>query len=316
MAITSADGKTTFASAKVSHLTDQWKKYDVNLKTKNVPASKNNLFVISAGAPGVIWFGLVSLFPPTFNNRPNGNRTDIMQLLAEMHPRSCAFPAAITWRATPSPTASTGRRPSATLPTPRPHERRLGILVLRRHGPAGVSGMVRRPAHAAGPGRLCRIFHAPAARDQPGADLQPYVQDALDEIEYVTGDASTTWGARRAQDGHPAPFPLNYVEMGNEDWFDRKRGATTAASRSSTTPSRPGIRSSAARSPPPAVQPARAAGHDGRSLLSPRRDEMRLHAHDYDNRDRTGPKVFVGEWATRVGAPTPNMAPPWATPRG
>ncbi len=57
---------------------------------------------------------------------------------------------------------------------------------------------------------------------KPGPDLEPYVQDALDEIEYVAGDATTTkWGAERAKDGHPAPFPLHYVEVGNEDGFDR-----------------------------------------------------------------------------------------------
>ena len=43
------------------------------------------------------------------------------------------------------------------------------------------------------------------------------MQDALDEIEYVTGDTGTTWGARRAKDGHPEPFKLTYVEIGNED---------------------------------------------------------------------------------------------------
>ncbi len=51
--------------------------------------------------------------------------------------------------------------------------------------------------------------------------LKPYVDDALDEIEYVIGDANTYWGAKRAADGHPAPFKLSYVEIGNEDWFDR-----------------------------------------------------------------------------------------------
>ena len=56
---------------------------------------------------------------------------------------------------------------------------------------------------------------------EPGPALEPYVQEALEEIEYVTGDASTTWGAQRAKDGHPAPFELTYVEIGNEDWFDR-----------------------------------------------------------------------------------------------
>ena len=55
----------------------------------------------------------------------------------------------------------------------------------------------------------------------PGPDLEPYVQDALDEIEYVSGGTDTKWGAERAKDGHPAPFALKYVEIGNEDWFDK-----------------------------------------------------------------------------------------------
>ena len=47
------------------------------------------------------------------------------------------------------------------------------------------------------------------------------MQDALDEIEYVTGPATSKWGAMRAKAGHPAPFKLTYVEVGNEDWFDK-----------------------------------------------------------------------------------------------
>jgi alpha-N-arabinofuranosidase len=49
--------------------------------------------------------------------------------------------------------------------------------------------------------------------------LDPYVQDTLNELEYVMGDTSTTYGAMRARDGHPAPFDLKYVEIGNEDFF-------------------------------------------------------------------------------------------------
>ena len=56
---------------------------------------------------------------------------------------------------------------------------------------------------------------------KPGPDLEPYIQDALDEIEYVTGPAASKWGALRAKAGHPAPFKLRYVEVGNEDFFDK-----------------------------------------------------------------------------------------------
>jgi hypothetical protein len=58
---------------------------------------------------------------------------------------------------------------------------------------------------------------------KPGPDLEPYVQEALDEIEYVTGASDTKWGALRQRDGHPAPFKLRYVEIGNEDSFDRAK---------------------------------------------------------------------------------------------
>src|SRR4029453_16152509 len=56
---------------------------------------------------------------------------------------------------------------------------------------------------------------------RPGPDLEPYIQDALDEIEYVIGPATSKWGAERAKAGHPAPFKMTYVEVGNEDFFDK-----------------------------------------------------------------------------------------------
>jgi len=53
----------------------------------------------------------------------------------------------------------------------------------------------------------------------PREDLQPFIDDALNEIEFVCGPANSTWGAKRAELGHPEPFELNYVEVGNEDWL-------------------------------------------------------------------------------------------------
>lgn len=77
--------------------------------------------------------------------------------------------------------------------------------------------MVRRPAHGTGTRSLCRLFAERHAR----SGLGTIRADALDEIQYLTGAPNTTWGAKRAADGHPAPFPLHYVEIGNEDFFDR-----------------------------------------------------------------------------------------------
>ena len=72
---------------------------------------------------------------------------------------------------------------------------------------------------------MLAVFAGYSLRQQcvePGPLLEPYVQDALDEIEFLTGDSKTThWGAERAKNGHAEPYKLTYVEIGNEDWFDR-----------------------------------------------------------------------------------------------
>jgi len=144
-------------------------------------------------------------------------------------------------------------------------------------------------------------------RIKPGAELEPYVKDAVDEIEYVTGDANTTWGARRAQDGHPAPFKLEYVEVGNEDQFDREPGSYEgrfAQYFDAIRAKYPGLKIIATAAVTTRVPDVIDEHYYRRS-----EDEMASHANDYDTRRRgPGPKVFVGEWATRVGNPTPTMS--------
>jgi alpha-L-arabinofuranosidase len=143
-------------------------------------------------------------------------------------------------------------------------------------------------------------------RVKPGADLAPYVKDALDEIEYVTGDARTTWGARRARDGHPAPFKLEYVEVGNEDQFDREAGSYEgrfAQFFDGIKAKYPQLKIIATADVTTRVPDVIDEHYYRRS-----EEEMAAHANDYDTRRRNGPKVFVGEWATRVGSPTPTMS--------
>src|SRR5437588_7584108 len=86
VAIESNDGSTVFAKADVSQVSSDWKKYTATLKTGKATPSVTNRFVISTGTPGTVWFSLVSLFPPTYKNRANGNRVDLMQLLADLKP--------------------------------------------------------------------------------------------------------------------------------------------------------------------------------------------------------------------------------------
>ncbi len=140
---------------------------------------------------------------------------------------------------------------------------------------------------------------------EPGPNLEPYVQEALEEIEYVIGDANTKWGAQRAKDGYPAPFPLRYVEIGNEDFFDRSGSydARFAQFYDAIKARYPKLRIIATTKVQSRV-PDLLDEHYYRS-----REDMQLHALDYDKYSRTNnTKIFCGEWATRVGSPTPNMA--------
>ena len=91
--IESNDGKTVFASADVPKVGAAWQQYTVTLTTDaSVQPSKTNRFVIYSSSPGTVWFSLVSLFPPTYNDRPNGNRIDLMQMLVDMKPQFLRFP--------------------------------------------------------------------------------------------------------------------------------------------------------------------------------------------------------------------------------
>jgi len=300
------------ATATLPKISDQWQKYEVTLTTGNIEPSKENRLVISTTDSGsfwhrhnAVWFQQVSLFPPTFNNRANGNRPDLMQLMADMNPRFLRFPGGnyvegnflwtrFNWKNTVGDPAL---RPG--------HENDawgywstdgMGLLEFLNW----CEDLKMEP--------LLAVYAGYALKHdfiKPGPELQPYVQEALDEIEYVTGGTNTAWGAQRARDGHPAPFPLHCVEVGNEDWFDRSGSydGRFAQFYDTIKAKHPGLQVIATTGTK-TREPDLIDEHFYRS-----QEEMEAHAHDYDQRSRDGKtRVFVGEWATRVGSPTPNMA--------
>src|SRR5262249_51925542 len=92
VSIEANDGATVHASGTLRGLSPKWRKYTLTLKTGSVTPSAANRFVIAATRPGTVWLNLVSLFPPTYRNRPNGNRIDVMEKLADMRPAFLRFP--------------------------------------------------------------------------------------------------------------------------------------------------------------------------------------------------------------------------------
>lgn len=305
VALISSDGKTNFASAKVSGVTGDWKQFKATLKTKSVSPSIANQFTISTRSPGVIWFQQVSLFPPTFNDRPNGNRPDLTELLGAMHPAFLRFPGGnylegdyfnerFDWKKTVGDLAS---RPGHRSPWNYWSTDGFGLPEFL----GWCEDLKMEPVLAVFAGYALRHDYV-----KSGPELEPYVQEALEEIEYVTGDAATTkWGAQRAKDGHPTPLKLRYVEVGNEDTFDR----------SGSYDGRFAQFYDAIKAKYPQLQIIATAKVNSRTpdLLDEHyyrsQEEMESHALDYDKYSRTNhTKIFCGEWATRVGSPTPNMA--------
>ncbi|MGB8672762.1 MAG: alpha-L-arabinofuranosidase C-terminal domain-containing protein [Candidatus Acidiferrales bacterium] len=292
----------TLASATVPALTTAWKRYEFSLTTGGIRASSANHLVIAVGHAGTLWLDLVSLFPPTYHARANGNRSDLMEKLADMRPAFLRFPGGnylegdhiserYQWKKTIGPLVD---RPTHPSPWRYNSSDGLGLLEFLEW----CEDLKMQPVLAVYAGYSMAQEHV-----NPGADLDPYVQDALDEIEYVSGATDTKWGAVRAQDGHPNPFKLSYIEVGNEDFFDRSgsyegRYAQFYKAIKAEYPDLQII----ATMPVKNIRPDVVDDHYYR-----RATEFFNDTTHYDHTDRSGPKIVVGEWATREGSPTPNF---------
>lgn len=311
--IESNDGKVVYAKETVNlPKSTLWKKFELTLTTgANVIPTTDARFVISTNRIGLYYFNLVSLFPPTFNNRPNGDRIDLTQMMADMKPKFLRFPGgnflegpkitdAFPWKSTlgpienrPGHKGSWSYRPSDGLGF---HE---FLMWAEEIGAEPVLGVYA--------GYSLDGDHIDA-----GPLLKPYVDDALDEIEYVIGDKSTYWGSKRAQNGHPEPFKLTYIEIGNEDWFDRSNSYDGRFNQ---------FREAIEKKYPQltCISTIADAQYPSQMVTSGKKPtvldehyyrnswEMWENASQYDSYDRNGPKIFVGEWATREGVPTTNL---------
>ena len=149
----------------------------------------------------------------------------------------------------------------------------------------------------------------------PGPQLQPFVDDAVEEVQYAIGGADTKWGAQRAADGHPAPFHIEYIEIGNEDFLGGARKtyeARFAQFYDALKTAYPQLKYIATIP----VKSRHADAVDDHYYRTS--DQMAALAHKYDKQNRKGPKVFVGEWATRevpktdANGNTTYVMMPWA----
>ena len=310
IALKTADGRTTYAETKISGFTDEWKMFDYQLTISATQSDTKDarLFFI-ANEAGSVELTRATLYAPGFKGRKNGLRVDLMEMMAEMHPKFLRFPGGnylegnnfanrFNWKQT---IGNPDERPGHQSPWGYRSTDGLGLLEFLQW------------AEDVGGEPVVGVFAGYVLNGDylDGEFVKPFIQDALDEIEYIMGDASTKWGAARVRDGHPEPFPLHYVEIGNEDFFDR----------SGSYPNRFKMFYDAIKARYPDLQIISTVGYNAlksNAIPNPQVDVIDEHyyrnAHDmyrnafqYDRYDRTGPKIFCGEWATREGSPTTNM---------
>ena len=310
IALKSADGNTTYADTKVSGFSNAWKKidYQLTIPATQVDTKDARLFFIADQA-GSIELTRATLYAPSFKGRKNGLRVDLMEMMAEMHPKFLRFPGGnylegnnfanrFDWKQT---IGNPDERPGHQSPWGYRSTDGLGLLEFCQWA-EDVGG---EPVVGVFAGYVLSGDHL------DGDYIKPFIQDALDEIEYIMGDATTKWGAVRARDGHPEPFQLHYIEIGNEDFFDR----------SGSYPNRFKMFYDAIKARYPQLQIISTVGYDAlksKAIPTPKVDvidehyyrnafDMYRNAFQYDRYDRNGPKIFCGEWATREGSPTTNM---------
>lgn len=204
----------------------EWQQYRATF-TASATEPEASLVVLATGK-GVVDLDMVSLFPQkTFHNRPNGLRADLAQTIGDLQPKFVRFPGGCLahgdglanmyqWKNTIGPV----------------EQRVAQRNIWGYHQTAGLGyfeyfqfcediGAKALPVVSSGvscqnSGGTWRIGGV-GQQCVPLADMGAYTQDVLDLIEYTNGPATSTWGAKRAAAGHPAPFNLEYVGIGNED---------------------------------------------------------------------------------------------------
>lgn len=284
---------------------------------------------VLAGGPGEVDVDMVSLFPEdTWDHRENGLRPDLVQLLADLHPGFLRFPGGCIvegrylegryqWKKTigdPSERTTIVNRWNdefASRATP-DYYQSFGLGFYEYFRLAEDIGAAPLPILNCG--MACQFNSGELA---PLDSLDPYIQDALDLIEFANGPVTSPWGAKRGALGHPSPFHLTMLGVGNEQWgpqylerYQRFHDVLTAK--------HPEIQLVASADPFTDRENFKEQWAGIRRIGADFVDEhfyrppdwFYAHVDRYDTYPRTGPKIFVGEYAAHLPARGPEHVRP------
>ncbi len=313
--LVAGDG-TLLATKPLGHYTDTWRKISTTLKP-NATDAKGHLNIIVEGT-GTVDLDYVSLFPQkTWKNRPGGLRADMVQMLADLKPGFLRFPGGCIvegptlplryqWKNTIGPVEdrqiliNRWNTEFKHRPTP-DYYQSFGLGFFEYFQLAEDIGA--EPLPLVNCGMACEFNSNELC---PLPELGPYVQDALDLIEFANGPVTSIWGKKRADMGHPAPFNLKMIGIGNEQWGSQYIERLAVFTREIKA-KYPDIKLVSAAGPSPEDERFQYLWPELRKLNADIVDEhcyanpiwFLANANRYDTYDRNGPKVFFGEYAAQ-----------------
>ncbi|MET0552112.1 MAG: alpha-L-arabinofuranosidase C-terminal domain-containing protein, partial [Vicinamibacteria bacterium] len=310
-----SDG-STLASGRLEGGSPAWKQQKLSLQPNDTDA-KSRLNVIVDGA-GTVEIDMVSLFPrKTWKDRPGGLRADMVQTLADLHPGFLRFPGGCIvegarldvryqWQKTIGPIedrellVNRWNYEFKHRPTP-DYYQTFGLGFYEYFQLAEDIGA--EPLPILGCGMACQFNSGELV---PMDALGPYIQEALDLIEFANGAVTTPWGKKRAELGHPEPFEMKMLGIGNEQWGPQYV-ERYAAFHQAVKAKHPEIALVSAAGPSPQDERFHYLWPELRKLNADIVDEhcyanpiwFLSNSDRYDGYDRQGPKVFFGEYAAQ-----------------
>lgn len=211
----SADGKTVYAETTVdAAIGKKWNKYTAEL-TANANDPKSQFELVFDGK-GSVTLDVVSLFPPTFMNRPNGLRPDLAQLLYNIRPKFVRFPGGCYVEGQESPENAFHWEKTIGPIEQRPGHKNVNWRYRTSDGMGFdeylqlAEDLNAKPLYVVNVG----LWHGGMT---PVDSIQPWIDECMNALEYANGPVTSKYGALRAKNGHPEPYNIEYLEIGNEN---------------------------------------------------------------------------------------------------
>ena len=319
----SMDEKQEFVEQEITITGSEWKKYTTTLTSpKKDKQAKLRIFLKGTNS---VALEHISLFPVnTYKNRENGMRRDLAQALADLKPGIFRFPGGCIVEGTDLATRYQWKNTLGPVENRPLNGNRWEHTFYYRYYPDYYQSyglgffeffqlsedIGAEPLPILNVGMACQYQNWNDERAHvPMDELQPYIDDCLDLIEFANGPANSKWGKIRAEMGHPAPFNMKYIGVGNEQWgefYYERLKPFVAAIRAKY----PNIKIVGTSGPVPEDKPDNTYRfEDGWKAMKAQkadlvdehyyRDEewFLTHGLRYDSYDRKGPKVFAGEYA-------------------